>query len=94
MNAPILTNIKTDHRHSEETPCFEATLTYAGTTYRVSNEGRGGANNYYPLLPREIEAELDRWTAATQPAIQIDGMTKTIPMNFETWTFGLAFDAP
>lgn len=93
MSAPKLTEINVCAFVSEETPCFNARLEYNGRVWHVSNDGRGGCNRYVPFLPREVEAELDAWAAANNPRFDAGlGDGSTLAMDFETWTFGKAFD--
>lgn len=92
-SAPRLSKIKLCEWASQETPCFEAVLEYAGQKYRVSNSGRGGGNSYHPQPPLN---ELDVWAAANNAPIAEMGGFKIDPplvVSFETWIFGKAFGA-
>lgn len=87
---PTLANIQVLASASEETPCFSADLTVAGATYRVRNDGRGGCNHFSPPLPFELARELNELAADTLPRIPLhDG--RTLAMDFDTWTFEVAF---
>jgi hypothetical protein len=90
--APRLSSIKLDEQRSRETPFFTAELGFEGAVYAVSNEGRGGANNYFPMLSQEAEARLNQWAAETLPAIEMQGIPP-MPMDFETWTFNRAYSS-
>jgi len=91
MKTPMLDRIKVMAEPSQETPCFTARLKVDGKTFTVINRGSGGCNEYSPFLSRELEAELDEWAAANNPPCEMQGYPP-LPMNFETWTFGKAFD--
>lgn len=92
---PVLSHVRCSLRHSEETPFFEAVLTINGQKFVVKNEGRGGANTYWPFLSRGLESALDKLAAANLPKItECGGSIIDPPMDetFEMWTFGIAFD--
>lgn len=89
MKSPVLQKIRVNSKASEETPFFTAELLIDGRKFIVSNDGRGGANDYQPFLSAEMESELNKWADATLPAEEYYG--QIMKPNFETWTFQQAF---
>lgn len=89
---PVLTDIRCSLAHSEETPMFTAILVLNGQRFSVRNEGRGGGNYYHPHMSEALMDGLNRLSATNLPAIPGSDGFPSLPMDFETWTFGAAYD--
>lgn len=89
---PVMYDIEISGRNSQETPCFYAKIAISGQVVEVRNEGHGGGNIYYPHLTADFEVALDKLAAANLPAIDLEDGSPPLPMNFETWTFGVAYE--